>query len=81
MPLAYSVLSQLLEDRFTSIVCADNAGCMRGRLMLGYNIPLFEAFMGIPYALPPVGNLRFSVSIMSRLCIERRQVLKCKKLK
>ncbi|XP_065368953.1 juvenile hormone esterase-like [Calliphora vicina] len=60
MPLAYTVLSQFIEDRFTSTVCADNAGCMRGRFMRGYKTPLFEAFMGIPYALPPVGDLRFS---------------------
>ncbi|XP_037826916.1 venom carboxylesterase-6-like, partial [Lucilia sericata] len=60
MPLAYTVVSQFLEDRFTSTVCADKAGCMRGRLMRGYNTPLFEAFMGIPYALPPLGELRFS---------------------
>ncbi|XP_046811153.1 juvenile hormone esterase-like isoform X1 [Lucilia cuprina] len=60
MPLAYTVVSQFLESRFTSTVCSDKAGCMRGRLMRGYNTPLFEAFMGIPYALPPLGELRFS---------------------
>lgn len=61
--MAYTVLSQFVEDRYTATVCMANAGCVIGRLMYGYNIPLFEAFMGIPYALPPVGDLRFSVSL------------------
>lgn len=66
MPLTYTALSKLAEDHYTSPVCSDHMGCVRGRLMRGYNIPLFEAFMGIPYALPPVGELRFSVSKMGR---------------
>ncbi|XP_058986933.1 juvenile hormone esterase isoform X2 [Musca domestica] len=41
-------------------VCAPSAGCMIGKIMPGYRIDSFEAFMGIPYALPPVGDLRFS---------------------
>ncbi|KAM7346101.1 juvenile hormone esterase-like isoform 2-T2 [Cochliomyia hominivorax] len=60
MPLIYTTLSQFIEDHYTSPVCVDNVGCLRGRLMRGYNIPSFEAFLGIPYALPPVGKLRFS---------------------
>lgn len=65
LPLAYAVLSQFVEDRYTPAVCMAKAGCVIGRLMHGYKIPLFEAFLGIPYALPPVDELRFSVSLWS----------------
>ncbi|XP_073811645.1 juvenile hormone esterase-like [Musca autumnalis] len=41
-------------------ICTRNAGCMLGKLMPGYRIASFEAFMGIPYAQPPINDLRFS---------------------
>ncbi|KAH8252728.1 hypothetical protein KR032_001495 [Drosophila birchii] len=39
-------------------VCLKDLGCLRGTLMPGYQIKEFEAFMGIPFAQPPVGALR-----------------------
>ncbi|KAL7737528.1 hypothetical protein ACLKA6_007655 [Drosophila palustris] len=42
------------------IVCGSNLGCLKGIHMPGYQIKRFEAFLGIPYALPPVGELRFN---------------------
>lgn len=44
------------------IVCGSSLGCLKGVYMPGYQIKRFEAYLGIPYALPPVGELRFSVS-------------------
>lgn len=44
------------------IVCGNSLGCLKGVYMPGYQIKRFEAYLGIPYALPPVGELRFSVS-------------------
>ncbi|EDW74339.2 uncharacterized protein Dwil_GK21859 [Drosophila willistoni] len=41
------------------IVCPPKVGCLRGTTMNGYQKGPFEAFMGIPYAEPPVGTLRF----------------------
>ncbi|XP_034120414.1 esterase E4 isoform X1 [Drosophila guanche] len=41
-------------------VCARSVGCVKGTHQKGYQSEQFEAFMGIPYALPPVGALRFS---------------------
>ncbi|KAH8261006.1 hypothetical protein KR044_002119 [Drosophila immigrans] len=42
------------------LVCGDNLGCLKGIHMPGYQIKRFEAFLGVPYALPPLGELRFS---------------------
>ncbi|KAH8258410.1 hypothetical protein KR038_011181 [Drosophila bunnanda] len=39
-------------------VCLKDLGCLRGTLMPGYQTKEFEAFMGIPFAQPPVGALR-----------------------
>ncbi|KRK00233.1 uncharacterized protein Dyak_GE11753 [Drosophila yakuba] len=41
-------------------VCPPSVGCLKGTYLQGYQSERFEAFMGIPYALPPVGDLRFS---------------------
>uniref|UniRef100_B4MQF1 GK21860 n=1 Tax=Drosophila willistoni TaxID=7260 RepID=B4MQF1_DROWI len=41
------------------IVCPPKVGCLRGTTMNGYQNGPFEAFMGIPYAEPPLGALRF----------------------
>ncbi|XP_017096776.2 juvenile hormone esterase [Drosophila bipectinata] len=41
-------------------VCPPSVGCLKGTTLAGYQAERFEAFMGIPYALPPVGELRFS---------------------
>lgn len=42
-------------------VCIEN-GCLSGKIMPGYQTESFEAFVGIPFAKPPVGSLRFKVS-------------------
>lgn len=47
-------------------VCPPSVGCLKGTICAGYQADRFEAFMGIPYALPPVGELRFSVGSVTR---------------
>lgn len=42
------------------VVCYKD-GCVRGKSYVGYLKP-FEGFFGIPFAKPPVGDLRLRVS-------------------
>lgn len=46
------------------IVCINNNNtCMEGTTVPATSTDdSFQAFYGIPYALPPIGNLRFAVS-------------------
>lgn len=46
------------------IVCIRN-GCLKGIKLPSYQTESFEAFMGIPYAEPPIRKLRFAVSLAS----------------
>ncbi|EDW33334.1 GL20599 [Drosophila persimilis] len=56
----------LALDQLT--VCPPSVGCVKGTHRKGYQSERFEAFMGIPYALPPVGELRFSnPKVMTKL--------------
>lgn len=52
-------VKDLIED--SPVVCF-NDGCVRGRTFTGYKKP-FEGFLGIPYAKPPIGELRLRVSL------------------
>ena len=54
---AYSVLK--------SSVVEISTGKVQGVVDLSRAGHAFEAFMGIPYAKPPVGRLRFQVSILN----------------
>ncbi|XP_068151135.1 juvenile hormone esterase-like isoform X2 [Drosophila tropicalis] len=47
------------ENDYDFITICPKVGCMKGRYMNGFQTSEFEAYMGIPYAQPPVGNLRF----------------------
>lgn len=50
-----------IEDN--PVICYDD-GCVRGKLFEGHD-KKFEGFLGIPYAKPPVGNLRLKVRLFS----------------
>lgn len=45
------------------VVCYDD-GCVRGKIIDGQE-KKFEGFLGIPYAKPPIGQLRLKVRLFS----------------
>ncbi|KRF97976.1 uncharacterized protein Dwil_GK21434 [Drosophila willistoni] len=47
------------RDEDPLLVCPQTVGCIKGTYMDGYQTQTFHAFMGIPYAKPPLGPLRF----------------------
>jgi len=57
-----------LEDTADPVVTVLQ-GKMRGTKMTSRNGRSFYAFLGIPYATPPVGPLRFQVSIIIMIII------------
>lgn len=40
-------------------ICLKSLGCLEGTEMPGINGDNFEAFLGVPFAKPPIGSLRF----------------------
>lgn len=48
------------SDEDHPVVCY-GGNCVRGKMMKG-NLKAFEGFYGIPFAKPPVGELRLKVS-------------------
>lgn len=56
------VSMMILKDTITDpIVAIPSLGQVRGSFLISVNGRQFLAFRGIPYAKPPVGNLRFEV--------------------
>ncbi|XP_023031652.1 juvenile hormone esterase [Drosophila willistoni] len=47
------------ENDYDFMTICPRVGCMKGRYMNGFQTSEFEAYMGIPYAEPPLGHLRF----------------------
>lgn len=56
IPFTYCVPVSDSERNLT--ICIDN-GCLQGKTM---EVDGYDAFLGIPFAEPPIGNLRFAVS-------------------
>ncbi|XP_037955937.1 venom carboxylesterase-6-like [Teleopsis dalmanni] len=54
----FTIIINSLAEETDLRVCIPNLGCLQGTYLFGFQIEKFEAFMGIPYAKPPVGKLR-----------------------
>ncbi|GAB0088428.1 Carboxylic ester hydrolase [Sergentomyia squamirostris] len=48
------------QGQASPVVCLEKDQCVTGTIMSGVSTKTFDAFYGIPYAKPPIGNLRFS---------------------
>lgn len=46
------------------MIAETNQGSLRGVVVNNYNVT-YVAFKGIPYAKPPLGELRFKVSFLN----------------
>ncbi|XP_058832047.1 juvenile hormone esterase-like [Topomyia yanbarensis] len=55
----HSVKPGNAKDTRSLLVCIED-GCLRGKSMEGMLAEPFDAFIGIPFAKPPVGELRFA---------------------
>lgn len=58
--ISICALNQVCGDESNPKVCFDK-GCVRGKVFKG-NLKEFEGFLGIPFAKPPVNELRLKVS-------------------
>lgn len=66
------VISASLED---PLVVSTPAGTFRGTALLSLQGHIYLAFVGMPYALPPVGDLRFAKPVRYpkiEVCLIRR---------
>lgn len=53
-------------------VTLPNNGRLVGRYLTSQNGTGFRAFMGVPYAEPPIGELRFKVNLMLKKMLMQR---------
>lgn len=60
--LVVAGVSAIKADDTDPLVCLER-GCVRGKNFEG-NLKEFEGFLGIPFAKPPVGELRLKVSFV-----------------
>jgi Carboxylesterase family len=67
----------VVADEADPIVCLER-GCVRGKSFKG-NLKEFEGFLGIPYAQPPVDELRLKVSGLVK--ISRRRLKNASRVK
>lgn len=56
-----TLFSSLCHTEQTPIVHITGQGKVEGKLDIDRNGGMFNSFQGIPYAEPPLGNLRFKV--------------------
>ncbi|CAD7014810.1 unnamed protein product [Ceratitis capitata] len=76
------------ENVISPSVCIAEMSCLQGKIMMGVDHQPFEAYLGIPYAMPPVGELRFAnprafprwrgfrdASVPKQECVQKNYIL------
>uniref|UniRef100_A0A6P7G1C2 Carboxylic ester hydrolase n=1 Tax=Diabrotica virgifera virgifera TaxID=50390 RepID=A0A6P7G1C2_DIAVI len=74
------VLLEVFTEEVGPIVTLDNGGKIQGRVLSSHNGKKYSAFQEVPYAAPPVGNLRFKDPIEPKSWSEVLQTTKNTKI-
>jgi len=67
----YNTFNHIAELPGATVLVDTNYGQLRGSKSTARNGKIFFEFLGIPYASPPVGELRFEVKIYSAKNIDK----------
>lgn len=73
--LVIAVIVLFLSPVFCEVEVKITKGILKGQILKSRNERPYYSFTGIPYAKPPVGKLRFEVSIYSIFIVFENRIV------